>query len=129
MPEVCQLFSTFAVFFNNVCSLAAKESIFDVSNFQLKECNPSELNFSFDFVVLIKFAGFRWTCDIQAASISHNHLSLFPLGLCLCTSLTVLTLSDNILSQLPDGTLLFCAVTYIFCLNMSFQQSWSHWLD
>jgi hypothetical protein len=28
--------------FDNSCSLAAKENVFDVSNFQLKECNPSE---------------------------------------------------------------------------------------
>jgi hypothetical protein len=53
--------------------------------------------------VVIVVAGYRWICDIQAASVSHNMLSSFPMGLCLCTSLTVLTFCDNLFNRLPDG--------------------------
>lgn len=53
--------------------------------------------------VVISVAGHRWICDIQAASVSHNMLSSFPMGLCLCTCITVLTFCDNVLNRLPDG--------------------------
>ena len=106
--------------------MAAKEKIFDISNFQLRECNPSEPFFvAFASAVVTMVAGFRWTCEIQASSISHNNLALFPMGLCLCTCLTVLTLSDNMFSRLPDGMKLFLTVTGIVFLDLTPAQNLS----